>query len=253
MEIDDLDTDKDDLDNEPKSDLLDISNTLVNSMPVVNENAVSKLNEEKADTEHALANPTDENGNPRLDVNGETFDKARHKTKKDGSASISSKGKLMLKPKSQVTINTNPVDSISEDKLNSCQVEKPQLSAQETQKCHALGSVSAHTLFSLGRMLGGDEWAPTKMGEHDESAAMTEAFANYYIACGTTEISPTLGLTIAIGSYAAPRFTQPTTQKRAKTFGARVFGWWNKRKGANQERKRAVSETARKNAEKTET
>lgn len=93
----------------------------------------------------------------------------------------------------------------------------------QTQKARAAGVVAARSMFTLGQMFGGPEWAPISvdkdgapsMEEYDERKMMEQAFADYFIAKGVTEVSPGMGLTIAMLAYAGPRFTMPQTKARA--------------------------------------
>jgi len=222
-----------------------ISADLVSSMSDVQNHAIELEETKQIESTSQYSHLVDKNGTP--------FDPNLHKVKKDGEPTISKTGILMLKPivKKKGITEQGPNNTT----LNSGQVVETtqELSDQEKQQCVALGKISANALFSLGRMLGGEEWTPSKSGGYDEAAAMEAAFSEYYISSGKTEISPAMGLTIAIGAYAAPRFVMPETQKKGKSFGKKVFAWWNKRKGAKEANAHIKAEQIRKDSEKKET
>lgn len=72
----------------------------------------------------------------------------------------------------------------------------------------------------LGRSVFGSEWE--MLG--DEKPNLESAFRDYYYATGVIKIPPWLGLTIAIGSYAIPRFQMPGTQARIGKVIALISG-----------------------------
>lgn len=215
-----------------------IGNDLIDAMPEVQDHAIEQS---AIESESNLAKYSH-----LVDKNGASFDPNIHKTKRDGSPSISKTNKLMLKPVSQRKSTTKA--GAKEDKQVACQ----ELTENERLQCVALGKISAGALFGLSRAIGGDEWKPTVDGGYNEAEAIESAFADYYIASGKTEISPKLALTIAIASYAAPRFTKPVTQQRTAGFFKKVHGWWHNRKGKKAEQARQKAEETRKSSEKKE-
>lgn len=226
----------------------DIATDLTSSMPAVQEHAIDLEETKKAEFSEQFAH--------LVDKNGTAFDPAIHKTKKDGTPTISKTGKLMLKPNAQAKVTTDSA-SPSSAQISSQPEQKSDetpkvLTEQEKQQCAALGKVSANALFSVGRAFGGDEWVPVKKQGYDEAAAMEQAFADYYEASGKTEMSPGAALTIAIGAYVMPRFTQPQTQQKSKNLAKRLYAWWNQRKGKKQAEAAAQAEEYRKSQEKKE-
>lgn len=225
-----------------------IGDTLLNSMPEVQQHAIDQEQSNQAEFNEAYSDLVDKNGNK--------FDPKIHKTKKGGIPSISKTGKLMLKPNSGADLNTKATTNTSQansvpSSENSKEIVAP-LSDQEIQQCAAMGKISAGVLFGIGRALGGDEWQPAQGGGYNEAEAIEEAFKNYYVSTGTTEISPKTALGLAIVSYAAPRFSKPITQKKVSSLKVRLFAWWNNRKGAKEQKARDNAERVRKDSEKKE-
>jgi hypothetical protein len=72
--------------------------------------------------------------------------------------------------------------------------------------------------FTVGMTLGGEEWQPSK----DEHATLAQAFEAYFRAKGCVDVPPGVALTIALLSYAGPRFTKPKTQGRLQ----KLRMWW---------------------------
>jgi hypothetical protein len=93
--------------------------------------------------------------------------------------------------------------------------------------------MAAESVFSICRALGGEEWKPIKSAEGvDERKIQTDAWTAYFVATGKVDFPPWLGLTIALGSYAMPRFAMPNTQKRVLSVKERLALWWIRRKDA---------------------
>jgi hypothetical protein len=222
----------------------EISDSLIGSMSDVQQHAI--------DLEAQKTNETSELYSHLTDKNGTQFTPELHKVKRDGSPTISKLGKLMLKPNSANKGNTQTASASTTQNSDHFGGEIPEMSEAQKQKCVALGKVSAAAIFSAGRMLGGEEWTPQKSGGYDEAAAMQEAFSEYYIATGKSEISPTTGLILAIGAYAAPRFTMPKTQAKTKSITQKAFAWWHNRKGKKEANAANKAEEFRKASEKKE-
>lgn len=70
----------------------------------------------------------------------------------------------------------------------------------------------------LGRAIG-PEWLPT---EKAEEKGLTDATKNYLDAVGGLQITPEMGLCLAIVAYSVPRFAVPNTQTKLQAFGAWV-------------------------------
>lgn len=83
----------------------------------------------------------------------------------------------------------------------------------------AAGAVAAASVFMMGRALGGDEWTP-RTDPVNEVEMMQTAFGDYFVAKGINDFPPGVALCVALGMYAAPRFTMPETQTRVQRFKA---------------------------------
>jgi hypothetical protein len=231
-----VDTSQDD------TDSAEIASSLIGSMPDVQQHAI--------DLESVKSEEYAEKYSDLFDKNGTPFTAELHKTKRDGSPTISKLGKCMLKPDSGQKSNTPSAKASTTQDSDHSSAENVEMSEADKQKCLALGKVSATTIFAMGRMIGGEEWTPQKSGGYDEAAAMQDAFSEYYIATGKSEMSPTTGLILAIGSYAAPRFTMPKTQAKTKSITQKAFAWWHNRKGKKEARAAQNAEEVRKDSEK---
>ena len=101
------------------------------------------------------------------------------------------------------------------------------------------GRATAQTIFTLGRALGGDEWAPMIDREKgiDEPAQMTDAWAGYYEAVGIKDMPPWMPVVIAMGTYALPRLQKPQTQSRLQQLKQWVFGKYVEYKYRQAEKK----------------
>jgi hypothetical protein len=218
---------------------------LTNSMPEVQQHAIDQELENKSESTAKFSHLTDKNG--------DGFDPKRHKTKRDGSPTVSKLGKLMLKPNAKKHDSTKPEQASTAQYAGQLDDIKPELSDAEKQQCTALGKVSANMIFAAGRMLGGEEWQPVKQQGYDEASALEQAFADYYIASGKTEMSPAAGLGMALCAYALPRFTMPETKKKTASLSKRVFAWWHNRRGKREQTAAHSAEQLRKDSEKKET
>lgn len=93
----------------------------------------------------------------------------------------------------------------------------------------ATGTVIATLFLGACQSVGGEEWEPTQ----HERDFQTAAWQAYCVAKNLKELSPGLALCVAIGSYAAPRFTKPRTAAkvgRIKTWFALRIARWKLRK-----------------------
>lgn len=231
------------LDSDDSDTTLDsIGLELTGSMPEVQQHAIDQELENRSEISDSYAG--------LVDKNGDSFDPKRHKTKSDGSPTISKTNKLMLKPNAPAKGSSKPASASTTQNSGQDAEEPKVLSETEKQQCTALGKVSANMIFACGRMVGGDEWIPQKQNGYDEAAALEQAFADYYIASGKTEMSPAAGLGIALASYALPRFTMPKTKEKTASLTKKVYAWWHNRKGAKEEASRQKAEKVRKDSEK---
>lgn len=225
-----------------------IGASLLDAMPEVQDHAIEQEQARQAEISDAYKG--------LVDKNGTEFDPSIHKTKKDGSPTISKTGKLMLKPNASKPSENSTKTASASTTQNASQVsensEKTEMSEGDQQRCTALGKVSANMIFACGRMLGGEEWQPIRQKGYDEVAAMEQAFADYYIASGKSEMSAGTALTMAIGSYALPRFTMPKTKEKIKKYSTKAIVWWKTRKTKKEDAARKEAEKIRKDSEKKE-
>lgn len=111
--------------------------------------------------------------------------------------------------------------------------------AENEAQCRGAGIVAAGTMFMLCRGIMGDEWQPTA----DEVAMQNEAWGNYFVAKGVSDVPPGMALALGIGAYVAPRLTKPKTQQKlgaAKTWVALRFARWKIRR---ELKKRGITAT----------
>ena len=176
-----------------------ISENLVNNMSDVQEHTVNahmQKEEEEREIERAKwAGLVDKNGN-----GFDPFAKPQiHRTKKDGSPSLSRNGKLIL---------------LNKTLKNENGTEQEQIAEAENAMTRATSKVVANTLINVCSVVGGEEWRPIEQKGASEREMLEEAFFEYFKAKGVDDIPPSLGLGIAISAYAIPRFTMPVTRSK---------------------------------------
>lgn len=208
--------------NEADLDLLDtIAGSLSEEMPDVQQHAI--------DAEAGKAEAIKSEYSDLKDSKGNSFDPELHRTDKDGAPDLTPKGKLRVKPKprsfyadSRKGGAKSVVDDGSE-KRNALELK---------QQSRASGAMAANLLIVVSCVAGGEEWQPRVSVENglDEKLILENAFSDYFEATGRIDIPPSMGLIIAVGSYALPRFTMPKTKERVKGFRAKIKMWFANRK-----------------------
>ncbi len=118
-----------------------------------------------------------------------------------------------------------PAGSAAKSKLGGG-ASQPAAPVETVSVARPVAGTSAHLLFTLAVMMGGKEWLP----EDDEHTMVVDAFEQYYISTGRTDLPPMLGLCAIIGFYSAKRFGMPETQKRASGVFNKIKVWWVNRK-----------------------
>jgi hypothetical protein len=103
----------------------------------------------------------------------------------------------------------------------------------------ALGGIAASMTFTIGTIIGGDEWRPItdKSTGEDEKQMLSTAYGDYFEHVGIEDIPPGAALAMALISYASRRVTMPKTQSRYNKFTgwiSRIF----KTKSENEEEKK---------------
>lgn len=141
------------------------------------------------------------------DKTREEFDPSIHVATKDGLPVMNRDGSFRKKPGRK-----NPsISGHAEPRINIPEAPQPDQSEMAAKACAALYVQSGMTLFGM-------EWAPENK---EEFQGLEFAFKSYFDAKGAIDIPPGIALALAMSSYAAKRFQQPTTQSRI----AYAWGW----------------------------
>lgn len=211
------------------ADLGAIASDLAGSMPDVQQHAVDMAAQELQARESA-----------QTDKAGVSFDPSVHVVGADGKGVLTVRGTWAQKRgrKAGNAGSVQPVTKPGNSVLGGPaapqspqQAQAMQLQHQEAQSRQA-GVAAAEMLFMAGRAIGGEEWEPAtdaKIGL-DERAMMRQAFGDYFVASGKTDIPPGTALAFCIIAYAAPRFAMPKTQSRFQRVKGAIVTWWTNRK-----------------------
>lgn len=102
-----------------------------------------------------------------------------------------------------------------------------------------VGQQIAETIFQIGQMLGGEEWAPQRNDEYgiDERRQMHDAWSQYAAAKEMEDFPPGVAISIAMLGYIAPRFALPKTKSRlqaAKDWVAEKYLSWRRRRSGDR-------------------
>lgn len=101
------------------------------------------------------------------------------------------------------------------------QAPKPSaVKVDSRQAAIAAGKATAESMFMICTVLGGPDWQPIVEPEKgvDERRILSDAWANYYLAVGITDVPPWVQLSIVCASYALPRLAKPETRSRLARF-----------------------------------
>ena len=200
-----------------------IVSELTGTMPEVSEHAISEaLTQEGKKHASETTAPTEQPGPPVGDSlatapSGEQYNPKTHKVSektgkiiKKGSGSSGSKSKIST----------------------SAQTPAP-AQVDQTVSARATGKVAAALLINLGVGVFGDEFIPEKSDQVDERAYLENAFGEYFIATGRTDLPPGWALAIAVGTYTLPRFTRPKTRSKLAALRdwavGKFFAWRSKK------------------------
>lgn len=206
--------------NQHLKDVSDVVDTLISTMPEPQEHAIDNFQNEQKQKENEI-NKIPEQWRDLVDADGKHFDPLIHRTNKNGEPSLSKNGRLMRKgagpAQPQRKSFVAGVDNQTGDATPS-----PSLSHVE------LGAVSADLVFTMGVLIGGEEWQPSvdQATGLNERENMVKAFANYYRATGQKDLPPNLALTMSIMFYVMPRLTKEKTQSRIKNAVTWVVAKW---------------------------
>lgn len=206
--------------NQHLKDISDVVDTLISTMPEPQEHAINNFETEQKQKEVEI-NKIPEAWRDLVDTDGKHFDPLIHRTNKSGEPSLSKNGKLMRKGAGPAQPQRKSFVA-GVDNQNSDATPGPSLSHVE------LGSVSADLVFTMGVLIGGEEWQPSidQATGLNERENMIRAFANYYKATNQKDLPPNLALTMSIMFYVMPRLTKEKTQSRIKNAVTWVAAKW---------------------------
>lgn len=184
----------------------DIETTLdaiTDDMPDVQQAAIDAENDKQSEREEAAKGLTDKQGR--------TFDPSIHKTDREGQPVINNDGSLRLKPG-----HGSPKWQNKAQPQSRLVTDKPGQSVQREADPTDVGKGISESIFALGQLIGGDEWAPVKDPTYgiDERAQMYDAWGRYCEAQGIKDFPPGIAVTMVCIAYAVPRFTKPKTKAR---------------------------------------
>ncbi len=179
-----------------------------------------------------------------MDNFGTLWNPEIHATGADGKGVKTQKGEWRKKRKSKLVDPRAPTPEPQAQAATPAQDPKapPVLTEAQKNEARAAGVVVAQCIFLSSRALGGEEWEPSS----DERSMMNDAWGNYFIAKGVTNIPPGLMVVVACGAYAAPRFAMPKTRsrlQRAKEWAAAKYAKWKVRGKQKQEGRTADEAT----------
>ena len=189
-----------------------IADDLLNNAPGVSEHVItSELQKEQERQENAL-----------VDASGATFDPNIH-VSNDGEPVKTASGMFRKKSGRKAggasdTIRTAPRSQIGN--ANGFQPGPPPVDPGTV----AAGKAAAHLLFQAGIAIGGEEWQPRYIEEYglNEATQIESAFIDYFKSQEITDFPPGVALSLAVISYAAPRFMMPKTKTRLE----KVVDWF---------------------------
>lgn len=194
-------------------------------------------------------------GSARVDGFGRPFDAAIHVTDDAGEPVLTKSGKLKCRPGCGLGGRGNK--GANREAGPRSQVGGPAggpgapTDAVRREHTRAAAVAAVETVGTLGRMLGGEEWAFIRDESRgiDERSAGVDAFAQYFEAKGIEDIPPGVALAIWAMAYAGPRFAAPKTRGRLKLAGAWIKTKWpfkRRNKGKHTDAARTDSRDDRK-------
>jgi len=194
--------------------LSSIMDEMSGSMSAPSEHAIEQAAEESREAEK-LATVTDKRG--------DTFNPDQHATEADGTPKLTAAGNFSKRRGRKAGQTNSTVSVVGRSGQGKQETGQPDMNAQAA----ASGKMAAGLLFTVGTVIGGEEWQPVedRATGLNEQNMMEKAFADYFIATGKTDIPPGWALVVAVGAYAAPRFAAPKTQKRAKNLFGKIKLW----------------------------
>lgn len=209
------------------TELQEIANELIESMPDVNQHVIESDNRvaQEGDSQHAL-----------LDRHGDSFDPDKHLIDGDGKPVLNAAGKLRLKKGRPKKGDDSPsqskrIESKIGVKPSPSFISQSQPVAPDVQ-ARATGAAAANILITLSVQLGGDEFYPISRPDIgvDEKTLLEKSFGDYFQATGRTDFPPNVALMLVICGYLLPRFTMPKTRTRLERLKAWIVSVIAKRK-----------------------
>lgn len=178
---------------------------IAGAMPEAQEHVIG---EAAAEAEAAAAASTSAPASA-VDRNGRGFDPNLHETDGNGAAVLNKDRTLRLKRgRGAERARLRPEDGPST-------IKTPAMASLEPTATKT-GHLIAEQIFGVGRMLGGEEWAPQLNPELglDERAQMRDAWATYCEHKEIRDIPPGMALSMVMLAYISPRLFMPKTKSR---------------------------------------
>lgn len=185
--------------------------SITQEMPKVQAHVVDAAQDEPSTSK---VNPVDDHGN--------AFDPSVHATGADGKGVLLKSGHWRKKRGAAKSAGRNGV-------------VMPGMAPGDIST--KVGGQMADSVFMMGILIGGDEWAPIvdeKTGVN-ERLQMREAFIAYCHENNVQEFPPGVALAMAMAAYVMPRFAMPKTRTRFSRFkdwaAEKYLAWKRKRTG----------------------
>lgn len=182
--------------NDPKNVTLDSIDNLID-VPEVSEHAIAAqtVRDDKELEDLKL-----------FDSGGNSFDASKHAVNSEKKPLITKLGRYR-----KISKNKNIPTNTNRSTVGLLTDKQP-----PTANYAAIGSVAATLTFTVGTVIGGDEWQPIidKSTGDNERELLSTAYGEYFASTGLVDIPPGAALAVALLSYASRRFSMPKTQTR---------------------------------------
>lgn len=175
-----------------------IASGLVHEMPEVQQHAI----------DHAAA---EADSAQNLDADGTNFDASIHSVGTDGNGKRTAKG-LWAKRRGRGASSAKAGIAGGSSLHIPGRIDEAKPTAEILARSSGVGA--ANLFLAFGIIIGGDEWQPRINDEINEKAMVEQAFGDYFVATGKTDLPPGWALVACLGMYVAPRFTMPKTRSR---------------------------------------
>jgi hypothetical protein len=213
------------LDDTPAAELDKLGDELTNEIPEPQQHAIDQaISDASKNPDIPGAAP----GSVELDALGIPWNAAEHATGADGKGVRTAKGTWRKRrglKGSPSHLNTGAANANSPaDK----EAEQAAINAQTAEKQNRMAGAMAGTmLVRISAAVGGQEFLPRTITvpgglTYNEEQFLQQAFGDYFVAKGISDIPPGLVLCSALMMYYMPRFQSPEVRQR----GGRVAGWF---------------------------